>query len=170
MTIEDANRSERILAVDVRPRWFGFAVFDGPTQLLDFGVPRIMSIMRGEACLIRLINTYWPTLIVIRKTFPRARRHRWIVWAYIRLIVQLSHRFSIRVDRISDRQLQRYFASQGVDNKEEAAALLARQFPELSWKVPPVRKRWHHEHKNMPIFDAVALGEAHLYPQNNNEH
>jgi hypothetical protein len=165
MTIEDANRHERILAVDVRPRWFGFAVFDGPTQLLDFGVPRITSIMRGEACLIRLINTFWPTLIVIRKTFPRARRHRWIIWASLRLILQLSRRFSIRVERISDRQLQQYFALQGVRNKEEAASRLAGQFPELSWKVPPMRKRWHHEHKNMPIFDAVALGVAFLYSQ-----
>jgi len=138
--------------------------------LLDFGVPRIMSIMRGEACLIRLINTFWPTLIVIRKTFPRARRHRWIVGAHLRLILQLSRRFSIRVERISDRQLRQYFTLQGVRNKEEAASHLARQFSELSWKVPPMRKRWHHEHKNMPIFDAVALGVTFLCSRNNNQH
>jgi hypothetical protein len=41
---------------------------------------------------------------------------------------------------------------------------LARQFPELSWKLPPTRKRWHHEHKNMPIFDAVALGVVFFVP------
>jgi hypothetical protein len=161
-----ANGRERILAVDVRPRWFGFAVFGAPTQLLDFGVVGIASVARGETCLIRLVKTYWPRLVVVRKTFPRARRHRPGVRAYSRLIPRLSRRFSIQVERLSDRQLRQYFKSQGVRNKDEAAAFLARQFPALSWRVPPPRKRWQHEHKNMPIFDAVALGMAHSQSKN----
>ena len=47
--------------------------------------------------------------------------------------------------------------------KQDAASLLAQQFPGLSWKEPPPRKRWQHEHKNMPIFDAVALGMTYWH-------
>jgi hypothetical protein len=163
MTIEGAHGQERILAVDVRPRWFGFAVFSAPTQLLDFGVVRVVSLARGELFLIRVMKTFRPRLVVVRKTLPHARRHRRAVRAYSRLIPRLARRFSIRVERVSDRQLRQYFTSHGVRNKEGAVALLARQFPDLSWKVPPLRKRWQHEHKNMPIFDAAVLGTAHAY-------
>src|SRR5450432_3376500 len=37
--------------------------------------------------------------------------------------------------------------------------------PEDFKKRPP-RKKWQHEHKNMPIFDAVMLGLAYSYSKN----
>jgi len=151
------NRHERILAVDIRPRWFGFAVLNRRMHLLDFGLVRVASNHRGQMNFIRLVKTFRPRLVVIR----RARD-----WRGTRplghSILRLSRRFSIQVEHVSERQLRTYFNSLGIRNKQERASFLARQFPELSWKVPPPRKRWQHEHQNMPIFDALATSVAHF--------
>ena len=166
MTIEGAHGHERILAVDVRPRWLGFAVLGSPAQLLDFGVARVASFARGELFLIRLMKTSRPRLVVIRRTPPRARRHRRGVRVYSRLIPHLARRLSIKVERISDRQLRQYFESQGMRSKEEAAAVLARQFSELSWesaatpKTLATRAQEHaHFRRGRARHDPIVLQE-----------
>jgi hypothetical protein len=162
MTREQIVLDERILAIDVRPHWFGFAVFNNLGQLVDFGLLKVASVRGERIRLIRLIRAFWPRLIVVRRTPPPARQPRPTIRAFRRLLLRLSDRFAIKIVRVSDGQMLRYFKLQGVNNKYEAASLLARQSPELSWRLPPPRKRWQHEHKNMPIFDAVAVGRAHF--------
>jgi hypothetical protein len=71
-------------------------------------------------------------------------------------------RLLIRVERLSDHALRQHFAGLGAHNKEQRVALLVQRFSDLSWRVPPARKRWQHEHKNMPIFDAVATGVVYM--------
>ena len=44
----------------------------------------------------------------------------------------------------------------------EVSRMLAIRFPELLWRVPPVRKIWMPEDNQMSVFDAVALGLTHL--------
>jgi hypothetical protein len=165
MTLEHTALDERILALDVRPHWFGFAVFNDLNNLADFGLVKFPSFARGKARIVQLMKMFWPVCVVIRRTVPRARQHRLRTMALMREVLRVSGRFAINAVRISDTQLRRYLASQSVTNKDQAASLHARRFPELSWKLPPPRKRWQHEHQNMPIFDAVAIGLAHLEMQ-----
>lgn len=54
-------------------------------------------------------------------------------------------------------QIRRAFAAQGATTKEQIAAALASQFPELARRLPPKRKVWMSEDHRMAIFDAVAL-------------
>ena len=42
--------------------------------------------------------------------------------------------------------------------KREIAQSIAREFPELEPRLPPVRRIWMSEDARMNIFDAVALG------------
>ena len=44
------------------------------------------------------------------------------------------------------------------DRKAGDCAAIARDFPELEPRLPPVRKIWISEDARMNIFDAVALG------------
>ena len=50
----------------------------------------------------------------------------------------------------------------GTSGKYETALSLIRAFPQLEWKLPPRRKPWQPEHRNMCIFDAVAIGVAYF--------
>jgi hypothetical protein len=161
MTIEVVKRHKRILAVDLRARWLGYAVFEVPTRLLDFGLVRVSSVGRKERHFTRLLEWFRPRLVLMRGGRLRSGTR-----AFQRSVVQLSARLSMPVERVSNRALGRHFHRLGLRNKEQRASILARQFPELSWKVPPPRKRWQHEHQNMPIFDAVAVGVAHLEMRN----
>lgn len=68
----------------------------------------------------------------------------------------------MNIEILSNQSVGRYFEGFGVHNKEQRAALLTQQFSDLSWKALPARKRWQHEHQNMPIFDAVATGVVYL--------
>jgi hypothetical protein len=118
---------------------------------------RVTSLNRGKLRFVRLLTSFRPHLVLIR-----GEGHRSDTRAFRRSVVHLSGQLSIPVERVSNRALVRYFEGLGVHNKEHRASLLARRFIELAWKVPSPRKRWQHEHKNMPIFDAVAIGIAHI--------
>jgi len=77
--------------------------------------------------------------------------------------VQLA---SIQIAFLDERQLLRYFAAHGVHTKHEAACLLAREFPEVAWQLPPhPRKPWEPEHWRMPAFDALMLAVIYLGPR-----
>ena len=158
MKVDGANRRNRILAVDVRPRWLGFAVFDASTQLLDFGLMRARSPKIRELRFVRLIRMFLPRLILIH---VRRKQQSRIVRSLAR-VPNLSHGFPIVMERVSADKIRQHFRALGANNKDEVASLLARRFPQLSWKVPPPRKRWQHEHQNMPIFDAIGICLAHL--------
>jgi hypothetical protein len=170
MKVESARQYSRIIAMDVRPHWFGFAVFEAPTQLLDFGLTRIASPRSGELRFSWLIRCFRPRLVVLRRLSPRSRRKQPGTETLLRLLQHLSHRSSIEVERVSERQLRQYFSKHGASSKDEIACLLAGIFPHLYWKLPPRRKSWQHEHKNMPIFDGVALGIAHFAMQGQSYH
>lgn len=57
----------RILAVDIRSRRFGYAVFETPAQLLDSGITRFASAETGAVRFAGLCKVFRPSLIVLRK-------------------------------------------------------------------------------------------------------
>ena len=53
----------------------------------------------------------------------------------------------------------------GTVNKHSISRMLASRYPELSPRLPPLRKPWMSEDNRMSIFDACAFAFAHY--QNN---
>src|SRR3989442_11030832 len=70
---------KRILAIDLRSRSFGFAVFEGPTRLLDWGVKSFrqgvnaVKIPANEK-LAGLMNDFSPSAIVVQKDFFESKK------------------------------------------------------------------------------------------------
>jgi len=158
MNAEHSDQQGRVLALDVRGRWLGFVVFASQTRLLDFGLVRITSSHRGGVRFVRLLHASRPRLVVLQRLGKRPDTR-----SSVQMIVRLSRCLSVPVDYVSKRTMQRHFNAFGIRNKEQRATFLAHQFPELLWRVPPKRKRWQHEHQNMPIFDAAAIGTAYIH-------
>jgi hypothetical protein len=140
----------------------GYAAFQGPERLLDFGVTNFRTAESGVLRFLALLELLRPTLIVIRKITPESRRNCTATKNLVQSVKRECRLRSIQIVFISEARLHRQFRRRGTPNKQSDAALLASQFPELDWRVPPPRKTWQHEHRNMPVFDAVAVALSYF--------
>jgi hypothetical protein len=68
----------------------------------------------------------------------------------------------VKVSLVSEKRIQERFLEDEAKTKYQVALFLVRAFPLLAWRLPPPRKSWEGEHRNMGIFDAVALALAYL--------
>ena len=53
--------------------------------------------------------------------------------------------------------IRQAFSETGAVTKHEIAQVLAKDFPELAPRLPPVRRIWMTEDCRMAIFDAASL-------------
>ncbi len=166
MKPQSLSTNHRVLALDVRPHRLGYAVFETPARLVDFGVTRFESLHAGVRRVTALVGRFGPTTVVLRKIARRSTRNRPLTRTVIRLISRQARRSSIFVAFVGDRQVRVSLGNDRTLTKHQAASLLARAFPELAWRLPQPRQPWEPEHWNMPIFDAVALGVSYLASQN----
>ncbi len=149
------------MALDIRRRSFAFAVFEGPNNLLDFGVRSFRMganrvRVRPREKLVALFDDFNPSTVVIR-----GRNADTGNWQSI--IDQALRRESIE-RRVPIRLVTRpnvINAFNGSDRKYAIAVALAERFPALASKLPPKRKCWQSEDYRMSIFDAAALGVAY---------
>jgi len=162
MSKSGRSAGESLLAIDVRPHWLGYAAFQGSERLLDFGVVNFGVPDAGVVRFLSLLELFRPLEVVLRKIARRSRRNWPVTKMLIRSVKRECQLRSIPVVLVSEATLFQEFRARGRANKREDAALFAEYFPQLAWRVPPPRKLWHHEHRNMPIFDAVALAMSHL--------
>src|SRR5713226_6758614 len=154
--------TSRFLAMDVRPRRVGYAVFETPGLLLDFGVTRFISSAQARIRTGRLLRTAQPMVVVLRGIAQRSRRNRRRTKAIMQIIRRQAKSSSLKVAFVSERALRDCFRQHAKSTKYQVAISLAVAFPELAWRLPPRRKAWETENWQMAIFDAVALGVAHI--------
>jgi hypothetical protein len=156
---------KRVLAIDPITKGFGFAVFDGPHCLLDWGLkttsrwqePRDRWCLRQVA---QLIAFYQPDRIVVEDCLDARSRRGQTGRQLIEGILEVARERGIPARRVSRAGLRRTFQSEGTCTKYKIALAVAGRFPELAWRLPPIRKPWMSEDARMGIFDAVALALA----------
>jgi len=155
-----------ILAIDLRHRRFGYAVFEGHRQLLDWGTRVYPAVGEAEAGMARkrlatLLRLFSPSAIVLTKE----RVDRAQISSHIRVLVNVIRREassqSIPIFLLEESQVRETFHNLGCETKDEIAAVLSRIFPKLTWDLPLERELGQSEHPRMRIFDAVALGLAY---------
>jgi Holliday junction resolvasome RuvABC endonuclease subunit len=158
--ITSSSSMIRILAIDPTTSGFGFAVLEGPDELVDWGV-RSASVIDKKATTLELISElierYQPEIIVLQDCrhgkWRRCERVRDLLWEVSRLA--LREKISVRL--ISRARMKAVFASLGAKTKHEIATVIANRLPELAPRQPRYRQAWMPEDYNMAIFDAVAL-------------
>ncbi len=158
----------RVLAIDPTSRGFGFAVLEGPTTLIDWGVRSIRSTS---------VEKEIETVSKIADMIQHYRPHRLILEQYdcaesrrcgrVRLLLATIHNLTmwegIKSRRISAGNVKRVFLAFGARTKQEIAEVVAQQLPELAPHLPKPRKPWMPEHYQMAIFDAAALALTYFY-------
>jgi hypothetical protein len=160
--------ASRILAVNIRSRRFGYAVFEMPARFLDCGVSKFGSFRKAERRVAALFRMFRPSAIVLRKVTARNKRNSQRAKRIARIVRRQANRWSIPVTFVSERTLKAFFRRLGRNNKYDIAALVGNRFPEVAWKLPSRRKFYEPEPWAMTSFDAAALGAAYIELQNSN--
>ena len=155
----------RVLAVDVRASRMGFAVFETPCRLLDWGVRVLHGEYPHSSPVARLLRAYKPSVLAVRKIKAGGWRDTPGGRTQLRELRSQARRFSTLVTAVSETALKKFFLQYGKSKKYEIASLVATSFPEIAWKLPPRRKFWNPEDWRMTIFDAAALGLVFLDSQ-----
>jgi len=154
--------NQRLLAVEVRPQRIGFAVFEGPDRLLDWGVRDASENVRPPELIGKkigiLMDLYLPSATVVRQRRVRSARLCRRIETATRVIRREARQRAIKFHTLASQVVQRSFANSAT--KHEIASRLVERFPELSWKLPTKRKVWKSEDYGMVIFDAAAAGLA----------
>jgi hypothetical protein len=158
----NGNRLGRILAIDVRADRIGYAAFETPRQLLDYGTSRFNSGNTGRARAEFLLRALTPSLLVLRRSRTQStrRRPRWTVNR--RIIEGEAKRLGVPVACVTERALKKLFTGFQCRNKFQVATLLGTWFPEIARNVPRARKCYEPEPWPMAYFDAIALGVAYV--------
>jgi hypothetical protein len=139
---------------------------EGSIELLDWGTRRWRPLSSSDPkAFIRkqagvLLTRYDPAVIVMRKTSGHngANPRQGILAEAIMESVQQP----IESVFLGREDVRKAFRTVTKPTKYAIAAHVALIFPELTWKLPPVRKAWMNEAHTAIIFDAIALGLAYF--------
>jgi Holliday junction resolvasome RuvABC endonuclease subunit len=158
-------REPRVLALDPSSRGFGFAVFEGPDALIDWGVKQVKGSKHRE-CLSRierLMDHYQPEMVVVEDCASRHCRRCLRVRELIGDILALAAERRVRSRAVSRAAVRKAFSRTGASTKHQIATTIAETFPELALNLPPYRTPWMSEDARMAIFDAVAFALSIFY-------
>jgi hypothetical protein len=152
--------SENVFALDLHPLSFGYAMFEGPHELVDWG---IKSFRHGANAvkvplnvkLALLFDQHEPNVVVIKA--PRSADLKKVA----RTIAAMARYRRIPVRLISRTSVREAFPEDS-HNKYQIASVIAARYPELSPRLGPKRKFWQAEKYSMSVFDATALGVAYF--------
>jgi hypothetical protein len=154
-------QGDLVLAVYPSARGFGFAVFERPRSLVDWGVRGIRGQRKNAQALAKvqeLLAFYRPDFLITEDHEGAGSRRGRRVQDLIDAIADTAAKQGVVSRSFSRADVRTRFQHLGARAKGEIARAIAREFPELAPRLPPVRRIWMSEDARMNIFDAVALG------------
>jgi hypothetical protein len=159
-----------ILAIDLRHRRFGYAVFEGHRILRDSGLRVYRAIGEVEAAmagkrLVVLLKSFSPSAIVVKRERWDRAQTSFHIKSLAEVMIRVASAHSVPIFLLEQEDVRKTFSNMGCETRDEIAAALSRIFPELVWRLPPKRRPWQSEHPRMAMFDAIALGLAYWQHQ-----
>jgi hypothetical protein len=158
--MKKAITPQKVFALDIHPLSFGYAMFEGPDNLVDWGIKSFRHGVNAvkvplNVKLALLFDQYGPDTVVIKES--RTTNHKKMVGA----ILNIAQRRRTPVRRISGASVRRAFSDES-HNKYQIASAIAKRYPELSPRLGLRRKLWQAETYSMSVFDATAIGIAYF--------
>jgi hypothetical protein len=144
---------KRILALSPDWQGFGFAAFDGPDDLIDFGTRNFQYKVKVplEAKLLLLLDDNQPeALVVVAPTTERRKK-------IIAKIAKVAKAKRIPLVLVSGTDIRKAFAPAN-QSKYQIARAIAEWYPELQFRLPSSRKPYQSEKFGITIFEAAAAG------------
>jgi Holliday junction resolvasome RuvABC endonuclease subunit len=159
------DRHELLLAIDPMYRGFGFALFEKPNSLIDWGITdiRLKVNSRSLRRIEQLIDFYHPDRIVLEDIRGESSRRCKRVEQLLGKIRLLAKEKKVKVSSYSPKQVQEVFEQFNCHNKYERAKAICEWLPVLTSRMPPKRAIWMSEDPRTNLFDAVALALTYYY-------
>ena len=158
--------AELVLAVFPSSRGFGYAVFEGSKSLVDWGVKGARTTHKNLESLKKireLLAFYRPDMLVLEDYEGPGSRRAKRIRTLINLVAVHAHQEGMATAFFSRGEVRGCF---GLIAKRQIAEAIARKFPELEPRLPPVRKIWMSEDRRMSMFDAVSLAVTFFETEN----
>jgi hypothetical protein len=161
--IPSRNHYPRILALDIRPQRFGYAVFEGSKRLLDCGANafppggEIGAVVAAKRA-VALIELFHPSAIVVRKDYRTTTHTSRSVDPILKSLRREARLRSLPLSIMKSTEISKGFRLFRARTKYEMAVALTGIFPELIWKLPSKRRTWEPEPHVMVVFGAIAAG------------
>lgn len=150
----------RLFAMDPTHKGFGYAVFELPFQLVEWGLARITGEKHAGAVaeFKKLLDRFRPDAVVLEDVDAPGSRRRPRIRRLIESLVALARGRGIPVTTVARSAVLTCFSSgEEQATKYSIAQRLVGHFPELAGQLPPPRKPWQSEDERMSVFDALAL-------------
>ena len=157
------NLTVRILAIAPLSRGLGYAVMEGPDNLLACGNKAILRDKNAGALvwLEKFIQFYQPAVLVLPDVQAKDTRRAKRIKQLHQRLVGLATEHKLKVKLVTVTKVRERLLGQIKGNKQSQAEVLAGLFPiELAPRLPPKRKVWKSEDPRMDIFDAAGLAVA----------
>jgi hypothetical protein len=152
----------RILALDLRPRRFGYVVLEGPNNLLDWGVRSCRRKGKPSDVLIQgrlrpLLGLWKPTVLLIRGARQLSSRQQLLREGLLKGVVAevKTYRVCVQLRKSAEERAEKF-------TSYERAQEAAKRFPVLAERLPLKRKPWESEHYSMSIFEALQIAAAYV--------
>lgn len=159
-----ANTPTRIFSLDPTTKGFGYAVFELPFRLVEWGLTRVAgdkyagALFRFE----KLLSRFRPDAVILEDAEAPGSRRQPRVRQLIDALAKLARERGIVVYTIARSKVLACFSSpESAATKQSIARNLTERFPELAERLPRPRKPWQTEDERMSIFDALALAVTH---------
>jgi hypothetical protein len=156
------TQHSRILAVEIRAARLGYAIFETPKHLRDFGCAWFDCPAIARSRIAHFLQFYRPSVLVLRggsARYPRNMRKR---KAVARIARDEARKLAIPSARVSEVEFSSSFEQYSCRDKYDVAAVLVAWFPDLAWRLPARPKFYDPEPRSMLYFDSIALGIAYL--------
>lgn len=158
------NSSSKVLALYPNPRGIGYALFNSPKELVDFGIGYIRPTCNTKAMkrVKKYLEYYMPDIVIVRDVKGSADRFK-RTQKLIANICNESRAQELQVHSYSREQIKEVFSQFNCSTKYEVATTIANWFPELKSFTAPKRKPWEAEHHYTGVFDAISIAIVHYY-------
>lgn len=155
---------ELVLAIHPTSRGFGWALFDGPDALDDWG----LAYVRGNkvaSCrrrLALLLERHRPDRVVLERSAlpPSGRGSRRA--DLLRAATELAEELRVRVKAYGRPEVRLGLQLAPDATREDVAQAVAARLPEIAHMLPPKRRAWDSLDRRLALFSAAAIALAHF--------
>ncbi|HYR88487.1 MAG TPA: hypothetical protein VE422_30690 [Terriglobia bacterium] len=161
--------NQRVLAVDPYDRGFGYALFGGPNDLMDWGITAAdrRASTRYMSSLKNLIDRFAPDILITEDGARQGSSRRRETRVLLKRIRRFAREHQLRLRTYSRAAVEDAFALVGASKKKhQIATLIANWFPELLPRLPQPQKPWTGENRSMNVFDAVSFALTFFHQEN----
>ena len=162
---QQRTKVERIVGVFPTTHGFGYAIFEGPLRLIEWGVKHIPN--REQADNLKkfeaLLEWYEPDLVVFENAAGEGSHKSKRIGSLIRAMARRACKCGVPLTGYSRARIREAFSQVDAATKHEIAVEIANSFVELAPLVPNKRKAWTTEEARMGIFDAASLVLTHFH-------